>query len=91
MDIDGRAEDFEPPAGLLGCHVRGRAEEKAGAGRRRLRVGIESLGQTEVGDLGRALGVEQNVGGLKVAVDDPPAVGVMDRPGEALEQGDDVR
>ena len=32
---------------------------------------------SEVGDLGLAVGGEENIGRLDIAVDDPPNVGVM--------------
>ena len=42
--------------------------------------------QAEVGDLGPPVAVEQDVGGLQVAVDDAPPMGVVNRPGHLLDQ-----
>ena len=44
------------------------------------------LGQAEVGDLGRAVGREQDVGRLEIAMDDPPAVRLGDGPRQGLDQ-----
>ena len=46
-----------------------------------LAVGLDPLGQAEVGDVRLALGVEQDVGRLEVAVQDAPLVGVVHRLG----------
>ncbi len=67
-------------AGLLRCHVAGRADQVA-----RLRPAgrvVQVLGQAEVGDLGRAVGGEQDVGRLQIPVDDTALVGAMDRAGQ---------
>ena len=56
-------------------------------GRRRLRPAAPSssvLGQAEVGDLGRAVGRQQHVGRLQVAVDDAALVGGVHGPGQRL-------
>ena len=63
---------MEQPQGLLRGHVGRRAQDGAGVGL--VLVELEPLGQAEVGDLGRAVGGEQDVGRLEVAVDDPPVV-----------------
>ena len=44
------------------------------------------LGQAEVGDVRVAVGVEQDVGRLEVAVQDAALVGVVDRPGDGRQQ-----
>ena len=77
-DVGGRA------AGLLGGHVARRAHDVAGAGQARL--ALHQLGQAEVGDLRDALVGEHDVGRLDVAVDDPVLVGVVEGPGERLDQ-----
>ena len=67
-------------AGLLGSHVSGRADD--GAAPRLVRVVPEAFGQAEVGDLGAAVGGQENVGRLEVAVDDALAVGGVDGAGD---------
>ena len=47
---------------------------------------FEPLGEAEVGDLGAAVGREQDVGRFQVAMDDPQPVHLVDRPGERLDQ-----
>ena len=44
------------------------------------------FGQTEVGDLGRAVAGHQNVGRLQIAMDDPPAMGLGDGARQDLDQ-----
>ena len=74
----GLAVDGLAP-GLLGRGVAGRAEHDAGGlGPRRLG---EGPGQAEVGDAQPAVLAEQEVGGLDVAVDEAPAVGVVEAAG----------
>ena len=68
------------PAGLLGGHVAGRAHDLAGLGLAAVR--LEPLGQAEVGDLGRAVGVEQDVGRLQVAMDDPRVMSDLNGPSQ---------
>ena len=71
--VDGR------PAHLLGRRVAGGAQHGAdGLGPGRLGQGP---GQPEVADAQPALVVEEEVGGLDVAVDEPPPVGVVEAPG----------
>ncbi len=69
---------------LFGRQVAGAADDDAHLGqvgrRRRARGGVEVFGEAEVGDLGRAVVGQQDVGGLEVAVDDAPLVGVVNRP-----------
>ena len=47
-----------------------------------LAVPLDPLGQAEVGDVGLALGIEQDVRRLQVAVQDAALVGVVDRAGD---------
>ena len=56
------------------------------AGQGASRVGVEELGQAEVADLGDAVGGQEDVAGLEVAVDDPGLVGGVDGAGEGLDQ-----
>ncbi len=69
--------------GLLGSHVAGRAQHEVGP--REVRAGFERLGQAEVGDLGRAVVAQQDVGRLEVAVDDPQPVRLGDSARHLLE------
>ena len=69
------------PAGLLGGHVAGRAHDLAGLGLPAVR--LESLGEAEVGDLGRAVRGKEDVGRLEVAVDDSGVVCDLNGPGQS--------
>ena len=89
VDVGRRAGEVRPPLGLLRRHVAGRAEDRLGPGQ--VAVGVEDLGQAEVGDLGRSVGVEQDIGRLEVAVDDPLVVGLGDRAGQDLDQPGGLR
>ena len=51
-----------------------------------LLVRFQPLGQAEVGDLGHAVGGEEDVGRLEVAVDDPGLMGGVDGPGQGRHQ-----
>ena len=68
---------------LLGRHVRGRTHRHAGHGQSGRVVlpdaGPDRLGEAEIGELGRAIGSEQDVGRLDVAVEDPARVEVDER------------
>ena len=66
---------------LLGAHVVGRAQELAGAGQSGggQQVGVGGAGHAEVEDLRLPGLLHQDVGGLEVAVDDAPVVGVLHR------------
>ncbi len=63
-------------ADLLGAHVARRADGQPGAGHDG--VAAESFGDAEVGQHRAAVFAKQNVLGLDVAVDDVPAVGVLE-------------
>ena len=70
-------------ARLLRGHVARRAENRA-----RLRqpaVATGPLGETEIGDVGRVVAVEQNVRWLEIAVQDAALVGEMDGPGDGYQ------
>ena len=67
----------DPAAGrrLLGAHVPQRSEDVAG--HRQAAVGLHAR-QAEIGDPEVAMHVNQQVGGLDVAVDDPLAMGIIE-------------
>ncbi len=62
-------------AGLLGRHVERRSQDHTVLGRRGIGQGRDHLGRPEVADLDAVVGVEEDVGGLQIAVDDPAHVG----------------
>ncbi len=68
--------------GLLRRHVRGGAHDRAGL--RLAAVAIHLPGQTEVGDLRRAITGEEDVGRLEVAVDHVAAVRQVHRRRQCL-------
>ena len=68
-------------ARLLGAHVRGRSRQSAP-----LAEVLVLEGQPEVGDRGLTRGVDEDVGGLDVAVDQSPGVGVMQGVGDGGDQ-----
>ena len=70
--------------GLLRRHVGGRAEDRLGSGQ--LGLGVQHLGQAEIGDLGRPIGLEQDVRRLEISVDDPFPMGFGDGPSEDFHQ-----
>ncbi len=82
VDVGGRAKVLTSRR-LLGRHVARRAQD--GAGPRPARVGIDDLGQAEVGHLRPIVLVEQHVAGLEVAMNNPAAVGIMHGPRRGLE------
>ena len=81
--VESEPEGIDVGAGVplaaesLGGHVPQGADDIAGA-RQPFFLG---LGQAEVGDPDDTGCIQQQVGGLDVAVDDPPSVGVRQRPG----------
>ncbi len=81
-----RRPDRVPLAlGLLGSHVARRAD--GDAAERQPAAGFQPSRQAEIRDLGRAVGGEQDVGRLEVAVDDPALVGGLDGLGYRGHQG----
>lgn len=79
VNVGGGGEAFGAALGLLGRHVGGRAEHLAG--QREAGVVADAAGEAEVDDLRLARGVEHDVGGLEVAVEDAVLMGVMHRAG----------
>jgi hypothetical protein len=80
LAVDGLAAD------LLGGDVGGGAEDHAGL---REVVDLVGLGDPEVGDLHGAVAPDEDVRGLHVAVDQAPAVGVVERARDLLaDRGD---
>ena len=78
VHVHRRADGAGPGGGLLGGHVARRAQD--GARARLAGVGVlDGLGQAEVGDLGHAVGRQEDVGRLQVAVDDPAFVRRLER------------
>ena len=65
---------------LLRGHVGWRPQDRARLGQ--LGIALDPLGQAEVGDVGLALGVDHDVRGLQVAVQDAPLVRMVDGPGD---------
>jgi hypothetical protein len=66
VDVGGGGDRPAPAGGLLGGHVRGCAQDGSAGGH--LGVCLDPLGQSEVGDVATAFGVDQDVGRLEVAV-----------------------
>ena len=84
VDVAGRRHGPAPARGLLGRHVGRRAHDRAAVGQ--LAVALDPLGQAEIGHVGLALLVEQDVGRLEIAVQDAPLVRVVDGLGGQLQQ-----
>ena len=87
VDVGPLIDDPAPGQGLLGAHVAERPDHVAGA--REAEVAGESR-QAEVGDPDRAVGVDQEVGRLDVAMEDAQAMGVVQRIGRLDAQPGDV-
>jgi hypothetical protein len=69
---------------LLGSHVGGSAQDGLGAGL--ALVFLHPFGEVEVGDLGRAVAAQEDVGRLDVAVNDAVAMGEVQGAGQRLDQ-----
>ena len=78
VDVNGGGQSLAG-SGLLGGHVFRRAHQRPGLGQPG--VVLEPSRQPEVGDVGLALLVDQDVGWLEVAVQQPVLVGVVDGQG----------
>ena len=77
VDVGGRTDLVNSPPRLLGGHVTGRAQDRAGVSQ--LAALLNPFGQAEVRDLGDVVRREEDVGGLQVAVDDIGPVGRLHR------------
>ncbi len=84
VDVAAAVGDAPEP---LGGHEPQRPDQVV---RLREIVALDQLGQAEVGDPDVALGVEQEIGRLDVAMDDPLAVGVVERIGDLGTQPGDL-
>ena len=76
VDVRGRSDRVRQAQGLLGGHVVRRAQRDAASGQPRPIV--QPPGQPEVGDLGGAVGGQEDVARLQVAVNDTAVVGRLD-------------
>ncbi len=81
IDVGCRAESVVRAFGLFGRHVVGRADDLAGL---RMRIALlVQQGQPEVGDLGFAAVIQEDVAGFDVAMNDAALVGEVHGPGQA--------
>src|SRR5436190_13733686 len=76
INIRGRGQSLGVASRLLGRHVAGRTHHRAGQSEA-VRV-VQAFGQSEVAYVRLALGVEQDVPGFEVAVQDGTLMGVVD-------------
>ncbi len=91
IDICGLGNDATVPSGLFRSHVPGSAQQVARAGQRTVRIGGIPLGreafrQSEVGHEGTPRLVNQNVGRLQVAMQNPSRMGMRDGPADWQEE-----
>ncbi len=84
IDVGAGPDGLAIARDLLRGHV-GRSTQDHSVEREPLVIDQE-LGQSEVGDLGRAIVCDQDIARVQVAVDDPALVSHMDRPGQRLGQ-----
>src|SRR5262249_14304228 len=84
VDVAGGGDRPAVAGRLLGRHVGRGAEDRPRLGE--LDVGLDLLGQAEVGDVRVPLVVDQDVGRLEVAVQDAAGVGVGDRLGGLVDE-----
>ncbi len=80
IHVRGRPDRVHLAPGLLGGHVAGRPQRYPADSQSR--PALPHPRQAEVGDLGRAVGGQEDVGWLEVAVDDPGLVGRLHRRGQ---------
>jgi hypothetical protein len=80
-DVSGSAGLLAPPGRLLGGHVLRRAQDGAAGGQRGFRL-IVTACQAEIGDVRHAVGGDEDVRRLEVAVPDAALVGVLDGVGD---------
>jgi hypothetical protein len=69
--------NFRPFSQLSGSTILGSSGQ--GDGNHRLAADTQTPGQAEVGDVRLALGIQQDVAGFELAVQQLPLVGMMDR------------
>lgn len=92
VDVGGGTEGPARLDGLFRGHVVGRAEDLAGQGQRRV-VAAQKAAEAEVGDLRPDSFIRnrnQDVGRLQIAVEDVPAVGVVDGVGHVGDERGDL-
>ena len=86
VEVAGRGGHV--PHGLLGGEVLGGAHHHAGGRQRAL---VDAGGDAEVGELGQALAVDEDVGGLDVPVDDAGVVDDLEGAGHLRQDRQDLR
>jgi len=84
VNVAGRPDQRFLARRLLRGHVAGRAQHRAGG--RQLGIGRKDLGQPEIGEKGLAVGVDQDVRGLQVAVHHAVPVQVLHGPRDRGQQ-----